>query len=126
MQQVTISGHILAFRLAMLAVLLSAIAVATAWPVLSAERERAVEIKLFSFPKTLEVTEGTRVVWTNRDAIEHSVTAGTPDAPRVAFDSGQFVQGQSFDHRFDEAGEFAYFCTRHESMRGVVKVRDVE
>ena len=58
MQQVTISGHILAFRLAMLAMLLSAIALATAWPVLSAERERAVEIKLFSFPKTLEVAEG--------------------------------------------------------------------
>jgi plastocyanin len=86
MRQVTISGHILAFRLAMLAVLLSAIALATAWPVLSAERERAVEIKLFSFPKTLEVTEGTRVVWTNRDAIEHSVTAhrtrpGSPSTP---------------------------------------------
>ncbi len=126
MRQNSLSGQILAFRLAMLAVLLAAIALATAWPALSAERERTVEIKLFSFPKSLEVSPGTTVVWTNRDAIEHSVTAGTPGEPQSAFDSGLFVQGESFGHRFDEAGEFAYFCTRHESMRGVVTVRDME
>lgn len=126
MQQDSFSGRILVMRLALLAVLMSTIAVATAWPALSAERERAAEIKLFSFPKTLEVTPGTTVVWTNRDAIEHSVTAGTPDAPLGAFDSGFFVQGESYRHRFDEAGEFAYFCARHESMRGAVKVVDAE
>jgi len=47
-----------------------------------------VSIKLFTFnPKVLEVTAGTTVVWTNGDAIEHSVTNGTPERPRSDFDS---------------------------------------
>src|SRR5713226_3695838 len=56
-----------------------------------------VEIKLFTFkPGSLEVPVGTTVVWTNRDAIEHSVTNGTLEKPGGTFDSGFFTERQSF------------------------------
>ena len=82
-----------------------------------------VSIKLFSFnPKVLEVPAGTTVVWTNGDAIEHSVTSGVPGNPSGAFDSGFFTEGQTWSHTFTEPGEYPYFCRRHESMTGMVKV----
>jgi plastocyanin len=82
-----------------------------------------VSIKLFSFnPKVLEVPAGTTVVWTNGDAIEHSVTNGVPGKPGGVFDSGFFTEGQKWSFEFTEPGEYPYFCRRHESMTGVVKV----
>ena len=82
-----------------------------------------VSIKLFSFnPKVLEVPVGTTVVWTNGDAIEHSVTNGTPEKPGTAFDSGFFTEGQKWSFTFTEPGEYPYFCKRHNSMQGMVKV----
>jgi plastocyanin len=80
-------------------------------------------IKLFMFqPNPIEVAAGTTVMWQNEDAIEHSVTAGAPDAPSGAFDSGLFDQGRMFSWTFDAPGEYAYFCMRHPSMTGVVRV----
>lgn len=82
-----------------------------------------VSIKLFSFnPKVLEVPVGTTVVWTNGDAIEHSVTNGVPGKPAGAFDSGFFTEGQTWSFKFTEPGEYPYYCRRHESMTGMVKV----
>ena len=82
-----------------------------------------VAIRLFRFqPSPIRVKVGSSVAWENRDAIEHSVTAGTPEKPAGAFDSGLFDQGGRFEHRFGEPGSFAYFCRRHPSMRGVVEV----
>jgi plastocyanin len=82
-----------------------------------------VDIKLFTFkPSLLEVLVGTTVVWTNGDAIEHSVTHGTPEKLGGAFDSGFFAKGQTFSFTFTEAGEYPYFCKRHNSMRGIIKV----
>lgn len=82
-----------------------------------------VDIKLFTFkPKVLEITSGTTVVWTNRDAIKHSVTSGSPENPGKDFDSGFFTQGESYSFTFTKPGVYTYFCKRHESMRGTVKV----
>ncbi|HWP90792.1 MAG TPA: plastocyanin/azurin family copper-binding protein [Thermodesulfobacteriota bacterium] len=82
-----------------------------------------VDIKLFTYkPKTLQVEVGTTVVWTNGDAIEHSVTNGTPDKPGDAFDSGFFTKGQSYSFTFEKPGEYPYFCKRHNSMTGAIKV----
>jgi plastocyanin len=85
--------------------------------------ETRAEIKLFMFkPATLDVKAGTTIVWTNQDAIEHSVTAGTPGMPSSAFDSDFFVQGQSFSFAFTQPGTYDYFCKRHDSMTGKVRV----
>lgn len=84
-----------------------------------------VDIKLFQFkPKELDVKKGARVIWTNGDAIEHSVTAGKPGKPAEAFDSGFFTKGASYAHTFDSAGSFTYFCKRHPNMQATVKVEE--
>src|SRR5262245_8807808 len=84
----------------------------------------SIDIKLFQFkPKSLEIEKGDTVIWMNGDAIEHSVTSGSPGKPSEAFDSGLFVKGGSFRHTFDSAGSFTYFCKRHPNMRATVKVR---
>ncbi len=100
-------NHVTLFGLATLGLALAGAAAA---------EQVGAEIKTFRFqPKAVEVKAGTTVTWTNRDAIEHSVTAGT-------FDSGFFTQGQTFSIAFDKPGEYAYSCARHKSMRGTVRV----
>jgi len=88
-----------------------------------ARQQVGADIRTFRFqPKAIEVKAGTTITWTNRDAIEHSVTAGAPDAPSGDFDSGYFTQGQRYSITFDKPGEYTYFCARHKSMRGTVTV----
>lgn len=80
-------------------------------------------IKLFMFkPDPLEVQSGTTVVWTNQDDIDHSVTEGTPAAAGQVFDSGLFGLGKNFSFTFSEPGEYSYFCRRHNSMVGTLRV----
>jgi plastocyanin len=79
---------------------------------------QSAEIKGFAFqPKALEVPVGSTVTWTNGDGAQHSVTARDG-----SFDSGLFAEGGTFSQTFDKAGTVAYFCTRHGSMIGEVKV----
>jgi plastocyanin len=81
------------------------------------------EIRQFAFtPSPLAIAPGTLVTWTNQDAIEHSITSGSPDAPSGVFDSGFFTQGQTFAFHFNEPGEYAYFCRRHTFMQGTLSV----
>lgn len=87
----------------------------------------AATIKTFQFqPKSIEIRAGTTVTWTNQDNVAHTVTSGTPDAPDADFDSGGLGKGLSFTATFDRPGEYAYFCAKHKSMRGVVKVLPAE
>lgn len=82
-----------------------------------------LDIKGFLFrPKTLTVTVGTEVVWTNLDDIQHSVTNGVPDAIGGRFDSGFFVQNEKFAFTFTEPGDYAYFCQRHPHMQATIHV----
>jgi plastocyanin len=80
--------------------------------------EQSAEIRQFAYqPKNVEVPVGTTVIWTNQDAIEHSVTASDG-----SFDSGLFTQGGTFSRTFDQPGTIAYVCSRHGSMIGEVNV----
>ncbi|MBA3470709.1 MAG: plastocyanin [Herpetosiphonaceae bacterium] len=82
-----------------------------------------VGIQTFQFsPATLEVKVGTTVTWTNNDDIDHSVTSGAPPEGDKAFDSDFFLKGETFSHTFTSAGEVMYFCRKHNSMVGMVKV----
>ena len=86
-------------------------------------RPAAVEIRTFRFaPSPLEVEAGTTVRWTNRDDIEHTVTAGTPEALEQSFDGSLAKAGDTFEHTFAEPGTYVYFCRRHTSMTGRVVV----
>jgi plastocyanin len=87
----------------------------------AAPQESAVSIDNFSFtPAEITVAPGTTVVWTNRDDIPHTVTSA--DTPRL-FKSDPMDTDGHFAYRFDHAGRFAYFCSLHAHMQGVVIVR---
>ncbi len=68
---------------------------------------------------------GSEVVWSNDDSASHTVTSGDPkNGPDGIFDSNLFLSGQTFSHKFEEAGEFPYFCLVHPWMQGMVTVQE--
>ena len=85
-------------------------------------------------PATLTVSRGDTVTWTVTEAIgePHSVTSGTPADSGKIFDSGTAGannsanlrdEGQTFQHQFQEPGEFLYYCVIHPAtMTGKVVV----
>jgi plastocyanin len=85
----------------------------------------AVAVEGFAFkPRTLEVKVGTRVVWTNHDDVTHTVTSGVPEQPARVFSQRLAGKGTRFEFTFTKAGTYAYYCERHESMRGRIVVRE--
>jgi len=82
-------------------------------------------------PNPIQAKVGQTVVWTNDDSAFHTVTSGligAADAGKT-FDSGLAgptaltSKGKTFEHKFDTAGEYPYFCTLHPAMVGTVIVK---
>jgi len=92
-------------------------------PVAPSEATATEEIKQFEFlPNKQQVKVGTKVTWTNTDAIIHSVTSGVSPAPNGIFDSDFFDQGQNYTFTFSKPGQYTYFCKRHPFMQGEIDV----
>lgn len=70
-------------------------------------------------PGSLTVTVGTKVTWTNKDGMSHTVTSNTG-----LFDSGIITDNGVFTFTFTTAGTFPYFCQLHAGMSGTVVVRE--
>lgn len=68
-------------------------------------------------PMMLRVPRGTTVTWTNEESEPHSVTFRN----RMA-DSGLLKEGQIFRYTFQATGTYAYYCSVHPSMHGIVIV----
>lgn len=101
----------------------SALAVIVAALVASAAPTPAVNIQVFQFqPGAVEVQAGTAVTWTNRDDIEHTVTSGDPEHRGGRFDLRLPGRGTTRTVTFSEPGVYPYFCDRHPSMRGEIRV----
>jgi plastocyanin len=83
--------------------------------------DAAVFIDNFSFgPAEITVPAGTKVVWTNRDDIPHTVTdAATPRD----FKSPPLDTGETFARVFGLPGTYRYFCSLHPHMQGTVVVK---
>jgi plastocyanin len=80
-----------------------------------------ITIKLFQFqPGRVQVKAGTTVTWINDDEIVHTVTL---DAKEKRFDAVLDGKGKSFSFTFTQPGIYAYYCDRHEHMRGEIEVR---
>ena len=62
-------------------------------------------------PEDLEVTAGTKVTWTNKGKILHSVT---PDKGKK-FGTKELSRGKSYSYTFKKPGTYAYYCTFHGS-----------
>jgi plastocyanin len=84
----------------------------------------SVTIQTFQFrPTPIEIRPGTRFIWTNQDDILHTVTLGTPDRRDRRFEAPLDGKGVSSAFTFTKAGSYPYFCDRHQSMRGEIRVR---
>jgi plastocyanin len=83
----------------------------------------AVNVRTFQFmPDTLRIVVGTTVRWTNQDAIEHTVTTGTPERPDGVMQVILGAKGSVAARTFERPGTWMYFCDRHRFMRGVITV----
>lgn len=91
-------------------------------PVAAADLDAKIETFQF-MPKSITVDAGSTVTWTNRDGIEHSVTADLMTGGAPAFDSGLFKKGESRALTFAEKGTFSFHCARHTSMTGEITVK---
>ena len=80
-----------------------------------------VVIDNFTFgPQKLMVAVGTKVTWVNRDDVPHTVTSS--DEPKVLNSPVLDTDGQ-FTYTFSEPGTYAYYCTVHPHMTGLVVVK---
>lgn len=94
-------------------------------------------------PRRLSVSVGETVTWENVGSVPHSVTARGRKLPDGAdyfasggFDSedaardgwpkgeGRVGGGETYEHTFETAGEFPYFCIPHPNMTGAVVVEE--
>jgi plastocyanin len=88
-----------------------------------ADSQAGVTVQLFQFrPGQLAVKPGTRVSFTNQDDIEHTVTSGTPEKRDGRFDARLSGKQSTATVEFAESGVYPYFCDRHQSMRGEIRV----
>jgi plastocyanin len=83
----------------------------------SGSAQVAMQGSAFS-PQTVTIPVGGTVTWTNKDSMNHTVTADGG-----AFQSGDLGNGATFSFTFDTAGTYAYHCTIHPSMTGTVVVQ---
>ena len=77
-----------------------------------------VAISGFAFgPGAVKVTAGQKVTWTNGDDTPHQISlVGSPQR------SDLMLKGQSATLQFDAAGNIAYVCGLHPSMKGTIEV----
>ena len=75
-------------------------------------------------PDELAVERGVFVVWTNDDAVAHTVTS--QDDAGASFDSGLVAAGEEFsvDTSALEPGEYPYYCIVHPWMESVLSVAE--
>lgn len=96
-------------------------------------------------PQTVRIAVGTNVVWENTSQANHTVTAYGNEIPNGAayFASGGFDSEQAahrnvreglirpdeqYEHTFERADRYGYFCIPHEQagMTGTVVVTDTD
>lgn len=71
----------------------------------------------FFTPRSLSISAGASVTWTNAGRRPHSVTGDDG-----LWDSGMLGSGQSFSFTFQNAGTYAYNCAYHGGMAGTIVV----
>ncbi len=75
-----------------------------------------ISIHDFAFsPQNITVEKGTTVIWTNTDAVPHTVTGAN-------FSSNTLNSGDSFTKTFQEDATLSYHCSFHPQMQGTLTV----
>ena len=89
----------------------------------AAEAPQAITVQLFQFrPGQVEVPQGSRITWPTQDDITHTVTSGTPEKRDGRFSAQLAGKGATARVELKESGTYPYFCERHNSMRGEIRV----
>lgn len=84
----------------------------------SAPKTHHITIKRFKFqPEVLEVKIGETIEWVNEDLAPHTAT----DVDN-AWDTGDLARNETAQVRFDQVGQYDYFCAYHPHMKAVVNV----
>ena len=80
--------------------------------------DHQVVIKSFAYgPKEITVPVGTAVTWLNKDNEVHTVVSKNGKFRSSALDTDD-----SFTFTFTEPGTYAFFCSLHPQMTGIVTV----
>lgn len=81
----------------------------------------AVTIENYKFaPATMTIKVGTKVTWTNKDTVKHTVTVDSGDGPK----SDLFGKGETFSYTFTKAGSYSYHCEPHPYMKATITVTE--
>ena len=75
-------------------------------------------------PNPISIEKGQTITWYNGDTISHTVTSGQDNDKDAgeAFDSDAIIPNQYFSFKFDDSGEYQYYCIYHPSMVGEIIV----
>ncbi len=68
------------------------------------------------YPQQIQIKAGDTVQWQNNDSSIHTVTSTTG-----LFDSGMMMANDRFEHRFEDSGNYEYYCLLHPWMKGSVQ-----
>ena len=83
--------------------------------------QKVVRVRIHNFafgPARLEVSRGTRLIWTNTDGDPHTVTSDKGLWASDALDTGN-----QFARVFKTGGTFPYHCNIHPFMHGTIIVK---
>ncbi len=69
-------------------------------------------------PESLTIARGDTVVWVNNDLVPHTATSEAG-----SFDSQIIQPEKSWTFTASKKGEFAYTCTFHPTMKGMLQVK---
>ncbi len=92
----------------------------------SASKQQAAETDTVSIanyaygPPKIKVKKGTKVTWTNKDTVGHTVTSD--DDSKEVINSPLLEKDQFFSYTFNQTGTFNYHCQPHPYMKGSVEV----
>lgn len=112
----TIAGSALAILSLMTLMIVSAFSVQSE---VAAQTTENITINNFAFsPNILTVTVGTKVVWTNKQDVSHTVTSDTGKT----LDSPLIKPTTTFEFTFKDAGTFDYHCEPHPNMKAKIVV----
>jgi plastocyanin len=68
-------------------------------------------------PEVLAVVPGDTIVWVNKDLVPHTATSKIG-----GFDSNAILASESWTYTVRKKGDFAYICTFHPAMKGMLRV----
>jgi plastocyanin len=82
-------------------------------------KTHTVTIEAMRFePETLTVAPGDTIIWVNKDLVPHTATSELG-----RFDSADIQTEKSWKYTIRTKGDFAYVCTFHPTMKGMLRVK---